>query len=81
VHQFGLSSSPHDNALFIHRSDKGMILLLLYVDDMIITRDDHSGIFYFKKFLHQQFEMKHLGHLSYFLALEVSFDSTGYCLS
>ena len=35
----------------------------------------------FKLFLHQQFEMKDLGHLSYFLGLEVSSDSTGYYLS
>ena len=52
VHQFGFSSSPHDIALFIHRSDKSMILLLLYVDDMIITGDDHFGISDFKQFLH-----------------------------
>jgi hypothetical protein len=58
-----------------------MILLLLYVDDMIITRDDHPSISDFKQFLHQQFEMKDLGHLSYFLGLEVSSDSTGYYLS
>uniref|UniRef100_A0A2N9FQ07 Integrase catalytic domain-containing protein n=1 Tax=Fagus sylvatica TaxID=28930 RepID=A0A2N9FQ07_FAGSY len=81
VHQFGFSSSSHDTTLFIRRSDKGMILLLLYVDDMIITGDDHSGISDFKLFLHQQFEMKDLGHLSYFLGLEVSSDSTGYYLS
>jgi hypothetical protein len=58
-----------------------MILLLLYIDDMIITGDDHSGISDFKQFLHQQFEMKDLGHLGYFLGLEVSSDSTGYYLS
>jgi hypothetical protein len=81
VHQFGFSSSSHDTVLFIRRSDKGMILLLLYVDDMIITGDDHSSISDFKLFLHQQFEMKDLGHLSYFLGLEVSSDSTGYYLS
>ena len=81
VHQFGFSSSSHDTTLFIRRSDKGMILLLLYVDDMIITRDDHSGISDFKLFLHQQFEMKDLGHLSYFLSLNVSSDSIGYYLS
>uniref|UniRef100_A0A2N9EX08 Reverse transcriptase Ty1/copia-type domain-containing protein n=1 Tax=Fagus sylvatica TaxID=28930 RepID=A0A2N9EX08_FAGSY len=67
--------------LFIRRSDKGMILLLLYVDDMIITGNDHSGISNFKQFLHQQFEMKDFGYLSYFLGLEVSFNSTGYYLS
>jgi hypothetical protein len=58
-----------------------MIFLLLYVDDMIITGDNHSGISDFKLFLHQQFEMKNLGHLSYFLDLEVSSDSIGYYLS
>ena len=58
-----------------------MIFLLLYVDDMIITGDDHSGISDFKLFLHQQFEMKDFGHLSYFLGLEVSSDFTGYYLS
>ena len=81
VHQFGFSSSPHDIALFIHRSDKSMILLLLYVDDMIIIGDDHFGISDFKQFLHQHFEMKDLGHLNYFLGLEVSSDSIGYYLS
>uniref|UniRef100_A0A2N9FVG4 CCHC-type domain-containing protein n=1 Tax=Fagus sylvatica TaxID=28930 RepID=A0A2N9FVG4_FAGSY len=81
VHQFGISSSSYDTTLFIRRSDKGMILLLLYVDDMIITGDDHSGISDFKLFLHQQFEMKDLGHLSYFLGLEVFSDSISYYLS
>ena len=58
-----------------------MIFLLLYVDDMIITGDDHSGISDFKQFLHQQFEMKDLGRLGYFLGREVSLDSIGYYLS
>ena len=81
VHQFGLSSSLHYTTLFIRRSDQSMILLLLYVDDMIIIGDDYSRISDFKQFLHQQFEMKDLGHLCYFLGLEVSSDSTGYYLS
>ena len=48
---------------------------------MIINGDDHFSISYFKQFLHQHFEMKDLGHLSYFIGLEVSSNSTSYYLS
>lgn len=48
---------------------------------MIITRNDLSGISDLKHFLGQQFEMKDLGLLNYFLGLEVSSVSTGYNLS
>ena len=40
----GYIASHYDSALFLRRTDKGTILLLLYVDDMIITDDDFSGI-------------------------------------
>ena len=39
---------------------------------MIITSDDLSGIQELKNFLNQQFEMKDLRHLSYFLGLEIT---------
>lgn len=81
IHQFGFTSSSYDHALFIRRTTKGCILLLLYVDDMIITGDDKDGIRDLKSFLNQHFEMKDLGHLSYFLGLEVTSASDGYCLT
>ena len=68
----GCIACPYDSALFLHRTDKGTILLLLYMDDMIITGDDLSGIQELKYFLSQQFKMKNLGHLSYFLGLEMT---------
>ena len=80
VHHFGFSSSFHHTTLLIRKFDTSLILLLLYVDNMIITWDDQFGISDFKNFLHQQFEMKDLGSLSYFLGLEVSSSSTGYFL-
>ena len=70
-------ASHYDSALFICRTDKGTILLLLYVDDMIITGDDLNGIQELKDFLRQQFEMKDLGHLSYFLGLEITHSKDG----
>ena len=44
---------------------------------MIITGDDLSGIQELKEFLSQQFEMKDLGHLSYFLILEITHSTNG----
>ena len=74
-------ASHYDSALFLHRIDKGTILLLLYVDDMIITGDDLSGIQELKVFLNQQFEMKDLGHLNYFLGLETTNSTDGPCIT
>ena len=40
----GYTTSPYYPALFLRRTNKDTILLLLYVDDMIITNDDLSDI-------------------------------------
>ncbi|RVW35384.1 Retrovirus-related Pol polyprotein from transposon RE1 [Vitis vinifera] len=77
IFRLGYTASPYDSALFLRRTDKGTILLLLYVDDMIIAGDDLSGIQELKDFLSQQFEMKDLGHLSYFLDLEITHSTDG----
>ena len=44
---------------------------------MIITSDDLSGIQELKDFFSQQFEMKDLGRLSYFLGLEITHSTDG----
>ena len=66
---------------FLRHTAKGTILLLLYVDDMIITGDNLSGIQELKDFLGQNFEMKDLGHLSYFMGLEITFSDDGFYLT
>ena len=77
ISHLGYMVSHYDSALLLHRTDKSIILLLLYVNDMIITSDDFSGIQELKDFLSQQFEMKDLGHLSYFLGLEITHSTDG----
>ncbi|KAK3018898.1 hypothetical protein RJ639_005103 [Escallonia herrerae] len=71
----------YDSALFRRQPNSGLILVLLYVDDMIITSDDLSGIHTLKISLSQQLEMNDLGDLRYFLSLEVTSNHTGYFLS
>jgi hypothetical protein len=81
VSRLGFSISSYDSTLFFRRTGKVTILLLLYVDDMIITSDDLSGIQELKDFLSQNFEMKELGHLSYFLGLEITSSDDGFYLT
>ena len=53
IFYLGYITSHYDSALFLRRIDKGTILLLLYVDDMIITSNDLSSIQELKDFLNQ----------------------------
>ena len=61
VSRLGFFISSYDSALFLRRTAKGTILLILYVDGMIITGDNLSGIQELKDFLSQNFEIKDLG--------------------
>jgi hypothetical protein len=71
----------HDPTLFVHVSPHGRTLLLLYVDDMIITGDDTEYIDFVKARLNDQFLMSDLGPLRYFLRFEISSTSEGFFLS
>ncbi|CAM8901660.1 unnamed protein product [Rhodiola kirilowii] len=77
----GFTASDHDPALFIHTSTRGRTLLLLYVDDMLITGDDLQHIAFVKEHLNTQFLMKDLGPIRYFLGIEFSSTPDGFFLS
>ena len=51
IFRLGYTANLYDSSLFLRRTNKGAILLLLYVDDMIITGDDLSSIQELKDFL------------------------------
>ncbi|CAM8924230.1 unnamed protein product [Rhodiola kirilowii] len=77
----GFTASDHDQALFIHTSTRGRTLLLLYVDDMLITGDDPQHIAFVKERLNTQFLMKDLGPIRHFLGIEFSSTPEGFFLS
>ncbi len=53
------------------KTNHGIVVIVIYVDDLIITGDSDADIFDLKKVLKQKFEMKDLGELRYFLGIEV----------
>jgi hypothetical protein len=59
------------NVITRKNTDHGIVVIVIYVDDLIITRDSDADIFDLKKLLKQKFEMNDLGKLRYFLGIEV----------
>jgi hypothetical protein len=55
----------------VKKTNHGIVVIVIYVDDLIITGNSDEGIFDFKKLLKQKFEMKDLGKLCYFFGIEV----------
>jgi hypothetical protein len=68
---FSFTQSQYDPSLFFHTFVSGIVLLLVYVDDIIITGTDCGLITELQQQLHATFHMKDLGQLTYFLGLEV----------
>jgi hypothetical protein len=81
VTKFGLRRCSYDHSVFFASSESGCILLVVYVDDIVVTGSDENGIKRLKEFLASQFQTKDLGPLKYFLGIEVSRNQKGICLS
>nr|GEU33773.1 ribonuclease H-like domain-containing protein [Tanacetum cinerariifolium] len=75
------SKSKYDYSLFTKKSDNVFIMLLVYVDDIVITGNDMSKTDKFKMVLKSKFQIKDLGKLKYFLGIEVLDNKDGICLS
>ena len=66
----GFTKSKADPNLYLKVVEDELVILLLYVDDLSLTGNEKQ-IMESKKKLAEEFEMKELGLLHYFLGLEV----------
>ena len=52
IETFGMQKRKSDHSVFYKNSSSGIILLVVYVDDIFITGSDFKGILSLKSFLH-----------------------------
>ncbi|KAJ9672960.1 hypothetical protein PVL29_026289 [Vitis rotundifolia] len=67
--------------LFILRKGQSIVLLVIYVDDIIVTDNDNNIISDLISTLRSEFSLKDLGSLHYFLGLEVKYLPNGLFVS
>ena len=77
----GFSRCHSDNTVCTQKMGKSFIILVLYVDDLILTGSDPNLINHVKSNLKKKFEMTNLGHLHYFFGLQVLQSKEGISLS
>lgn len=76
----GYRQSQKDHTLFIkHSNSREVTILIVYVDDIIITKDDFMERDKLRKRL--SIESKKLGRLKYFLSIEVAHSEKGIFIS
>ena len=78
IKRFGHRQSNSDHNLFLRKNGNQITCLVIYVDDMVITGNNAQKIDKLKSQLFQEFEMKDLGQLKYFLGIEVLRSKRGY---
>ncbi|KAJ9547057.1 hypothetical protein OSB04_019600 [Centaurea solstitialis] len=78
----GYKQSRGDHTLFIKHSASGEVtILIVYVDDIIVTGNDKAEKEALKQRLAKEFEIKDLGKLKYLLGIEVARSKQGIFIS
>jgi hypothetical protein len=66
--------------LFTGFQGSSFIALLVYVDDIVLASDSADAVKQFIQFLNNEFKLKDLGDLKFFLGLEIARTSKGLSL-
>lgn len=57
--------------MFIHKTKSSIFIILIYVDDILVTGSNHVEVHQFTTKLNKMFSLKDLGNLHYFLGLYI----------
>ncbi|KAL5743969.1 hypothetical protein ACOSP7_026835 [Xanthoceras sorbifolium] len=79
----GYTQGQADHTMFIKHSSVGKVaVLIVYVDDIVLTGDYEEEIPRIEIVLAKEFEIKDLGNLKYFLGMEIARSKKGiFCLT
>lgn len=75
--QSGFLQNSLDHSLFIKRQRSEIVIILLYVDDVLITGSNMDLIEHTKNALRKAFKIKDIGDLKFFLGMEFSRSKKG----
>jgi len=67
----GFRMSDADHSFYVCKSDEGIVVITIYVDDLIVGGDNEKEVEHVKRLLKQKFDMKDLGEFKFFLGIEV----------
>ncbi|KAM1862019.1 hypothetical protein ACFX14_002530 [Malus domestica] len=77
LEEVGFKSSNSDSSLFVRIGSNGTLVVLIYVDDLIVIDDIVSEIVLLKNTLKQNFAIRDLGTLKYFIGIEMATSKKG----
>ncbi|GAA0171355.1 transmembrane signal receptor [Lithospermum erythrorhizon] len=77
----GYKQSKNDYSLYIKNSEAGIVITVVYVDDIFVRGSDNKAIVDLKATLHSKFNIKDLGSLHYFLGFEIGYTVKGTIMS
>ncbi|GKD46688.1 retrovirus-related pol polyprotein from transposon TNT 1-94, partial [Tanacetum coccineum] len=77
----GFTRSYADTSLLTYKKGYDFLVLLVYVDDILLTSNNITLIHYFKKQLDLTFSIKDLGNLNYYLGIELLRNFNGLTMS
>ena len=81
LHTWGFISSKSDTSLFIYKHSDNFLLLLVYVDDLLITSNNAPLIQTLIRDLQNRFSLKDLDLMKDFLGFEVLRTTNGFHLT